>query len=49
MSDALLFEPTCSGRGGNEEEKIVEGDKEIVCYPETNSVAHATFCQLGML
>jgi len=39
MSDALLFEPTCSGRGGNEEEINVE-DEENVWYPDTNSVAH---------
>jgi len=40
MSGALLFEPTCSGIGGNEEEINVEGDEENVCYPDTNSVAH---------
>jgi hypothetical protein len=40
MSDALLFEPTCSGRGGNEEEINVEGGEENVCYSDTNSVAH---------
>jgi hypothetical protein len=40
MSDALLFEPTCSGRGGNEEEINVEQEEENVCYPATNSGAH---------
>jgi len=40
MSDELLFEPTCSGRGGNEEEINVEGEEENACYPHTNSVDH---------
>jgi hypothetical protein len=44
MSDALLIEPTCSGRGGNEEEINVEGEEENVCYPDTNSDAHCHIC-----
>ena len=39
MLHALLLEPACSGRGGNEEEKNVEGEEENICYPDTNYVS----------